>query len=184
MWHVKSKCLSCKDKELTSKGLYNRVCKVVDVSSYYYLATEYLECGKCNKTYLSWSKDILDQLDQCHRVQFTVALTHKLACDVKVVTLLWSHTQGNSSALLHSSLEEMHSEAWLRKALLYLTDCDQHRRSYVHGMWRFQLRGQPVYQPIPEYTGTDSYKWLQACYSQDVLQQLLEVKAQITSIYG
>ncbi len=185
MWRIKITCVVCKDRELTSKGLYNRVRQVVDVSSSYFMATEYLECGSCKKTFISWSKDVISQLDPGHRAQFPAVLTYRLACDIKVVTLLRSRTLGNSSALLHHSLEEMHSEAWLRKLLLYLTDCEQHKSNVREGIMRtFLPSGSQQYLPPPPYPGTHTYKWLLACYTQDVLARLEEVKGQITSVYG
>ena len=56
MYLIQLFCTECKSRELTSKGLYNRVRLVVDVSSHYYLATEYLECRSCKRTYISWSQ--------------------------------------------------------------------------------------------------------------------------------
>ena len=78
MWRVQLKCLdqNCKH-QLTGAGLYKTVRQVLDLSTYYNLATEYLQCSKCHKKYSSWSKGMLDQLDVGHRSQFPVILTHR-----------------------------------------------------------------------------------------------------------
>lgn len=186
MWAIQLYCLKCARKELTTKGLYNRVRRVVDVSSYYYLAAEYLECRACKKTYISWSQEILHQLDPAHRLQFPAVLTYKGACDISVITLLRSRTLGNSPSLLHHSIHEMHSEAWLKQVLLYLADCQRHRKACETGMMQYvKTAGAPLtYDPPPAFAGIQNYRWLLACYGKDVLSRLEEVKAQVTSTYG
>jgi len=73
------KCIqsACSGRRLTACGLYKQVRQVVDLDGFYTLASEYLECGKCNKKYISWSDAILDQLDVGHRSQFPAILTYK-----------------------------------------------------------------------------------------------------------
>ena len=181
MWGFRFTCKTCPDQELTSKGLYNHVCNVVDVSSKYYLATEYLECRSCKKTYISWSQDILNQLDAGHRAQFPAVLTYKNTCDLKIVKLMRARTLGNSSTFLMHGLEELHSESWMRTLLLYLTDCDQHQSKQKKGVMKHM---ECSYKSPPKYQGLTSYKWLLACYARDVLSRLEEIKAQITSVYG
>ena len=68
MWRVQLKCLhqNCKH-QLTGAGLDKTVRQVVDLSTYYNLATEYLQCSKCHKKYSSWSK----------KIQFPVILTYR-----------------------------------------------------------------------------------------------------------
>jgi hypothetical protein len=56
-------------------GVYAKVRTVLDVDRYYYLATENIQCYKCGKRMLSWSPDILKQLDPGHRSKFTAILT-------------------------------------------------------------------------------------------------------------
>ena len=182
MWQIKLHCINCDNKELTSKGLYNRIRDVVDTDCQYYMAAEYLECRACKKTYISWSQDILKQLDPGHRLQFPAILTYKKACDVKVMTLLRSRTLGNSATVLRNSILELHSETWLKQVLLYLTDCEQHKKKHVSGVMRHLP--PPVYQPPPNFTPIPTYQWVLGVYSQDVLSRLDEVKAQITSVYG
>ena len=79
MWSVDLKCIqsACSGRRLTACGLYKQVRQVVDLDGFYTLASEYLECGKCNKKYISWSDAILDQLDVGHRSQFPAILTYK-----------------------------------------------------------------------------------------------------------
>ncbi len=122
MFRIRLICVHCSKKELTSKGLYNILRTVLDIDAVYYLATEYLVCKSCGKTYISWSMPVLEQLDLGHRSQFPVVLTHWTAIDGKVLTLLRSRTLDNTPTALHHSREELHGEAWLRQLLLYLTD--------------------------------------------------------------
>ncbi len=184
MWRVKLFCIKCKDKELTSKGTYKKVRKVVDIDSQYYLATEYLECSRCKKTYLPWLTDILNQLDLGHRKQFPCILSFKLACDLRVITMLRSRTAGNSTSLVQHTLDELHSESYLKNILHYLSDCELYAKKFAAGIQNsFAMEMDPFTDP-PQYTGMHSSRWLATVYSNDILQRLDEVKAQITSVYG
>jgi hypothetical protein len=177
-WQIPLYCTNCSKKSLTAKGLYNRLRTVIDVDCFYFIGAEYLECKTCRKCYISWSKEVMDQLDLGHAMQFPATLTHRGACDSKVVTLLRARTLGNSSTALHHNIEELHSEAWLRRTLLYLTDCETHSRSIA----RF---AQPlIYQPPLPFPGLPNYRRLMSGYVADVYRRLTELKAQVTSTYG
>ncbi|ELU11022.1 hypothetical protein CAPTEDRAFT_185707 [Capitella teleta] len=177
-WQIPLYCTNCSKKSLTAKGLYNRLRTVIDVDCFYFIGAEYLECRTCRKCYISWSKEVMDQLDLGHAMQFPATLTHRGACDSKVVTLLRARTLGNSSTALHHNIEELHSEAWLRRTLLYLTDCETHSRSIA----RF---AQPlIYQPPLPFPGLPNYRRLMSGYVADVYRRLTELKAQVTSTYG
>lgn len=58
-------------------GLHNTVRRVLDMSGWYFIATEYLECSSCKKKVAGWSQDILDQLDLIHREKFPAVLTYR-----------------------------------------------------------------------------------------------------------
>ena len=79
IWAYKFVCSGpgCNKKQLTGAGPYKTVRKVLDIDEFYYLIGEVLECTNCKKKFISWSKEILDQLDESHRRQFRVILTHK-----------------------------------------------------------------------------------------------------------
>lgn len=182
MWLLKFRCPNCPNPSLTSKGLYNRVREVVDRDSTYYMVAEHLECRHCKKTHISWGQEILSQMDPGHRYQFPAVLTHRGACDIRVIAQMRSRTLGNSSSLIHHSISEMHSEAWLRRVLLYLSECELHKAKNTTGVMR-QL-GPCTYKEPPPYPGVPTFQWILACYGKDVLSRLEEVKAQVTSTYG
>ena len=48
---------------LSRCGLHRTVREVVDFGDYYYIITEYLECGKCKRKVAAWNTAILGQLD-------------------------------------------------------------------------------------------------------------------------
>ena len=79
LWGFKFVCTQkeCNRQELNSAGVYPHVRQVVDVEGFYNLAGEYLECRRCRKKVISWSKPMLDQLDTGHRLQFPIVLTYK-----------------------------------------------------------------------------------------------------------
>ena len=59
VWAIDFRCPRC-NKSLRSKGIYNRVRLVLDVEDYYYLASEYMDCGSCNGTFLAWGERMLN----------------------------------------------------------------------------------------------------------------------------
>ncbi|EFX63591.1 hypothetical protein DAPPUDRAFT_268197 [Daphnia pulex] len=68
MWAIYFTCPICSDvQSLTSKGLYNRVRKVIDLTCRYYLAAEYLECRSCCGTFISYDARLLSQLPDAKR---------------------------------------------------------------------------------------------------------------------
>uniref|UniRef100_A0A7M5WUE5 DUF6729 domain-containing protein n=1 Tax=Clytia hemisphaerica TaxID=252671 RepID=A0A7M5WUE5_9CNID len=112
-------CPSCR-KSLTSKGLYPKIRKVLDISGWYYLATEYMECRSCNVHANSWDRRILDQLPIGIRVKFPALLTLKYSVDQAVVTFLKSRTLGNTPTAFANSLKEVHIEAWMKTNINYM----------------------------------------------------------------
>ncbi|KAH3890652.1 hypothetical protein DPMN_014737 [Dreissena polymorpha] len=100
IWRLKLVCphAHCNKRELISAGIHQKVRQVVDVSGFYNMASEYLQCTDCDRKVISWSHDILSQLDVGHRVQFPCILTAMLACDMQVILLLRNRGLGNSSS--------------------------------------------------------------------------------------
>jgi len=85
LWKVRLLCAdkACKSP-LASGGLHRRVRQVLDIDRFYNLVTETLICSKCRRSYLSWNREILEQLDMAHRSEFRVILTRRyvaLLCD-------------------------------------------------------------------------------------------------------
>ena len=53
MWLFDFDCPCCKPRRsLRLKGIYNRVCLVLDMKDYYYLAGEYMNCLGCKGTFI------------------------------------------------------------------------------------------------------------------------------------
>nr|XP_055075103.1 uncharacterized protein LOC129454565 [Misgurnus anguillicaudatus] len=151
-------CSDCGKHKLTAAGLYRTVRKVLDIDSWYDLATEYLEC---KKKYPAWSEDILGQLDMGHRSQFPALLTYRYSCDNRVLRMMRERTQGNSVTQLYKKLMEKHSEAWTQRVLQYLTACEPFTRS--------SLVQPPVFAEPTSLPALPKPKWLLAVYTRDVL---------------
>ncbi|KAK2190170.1 hypothetical protein NP493_87g02041 [Ridgeia piscesae] len=102
---VTSTCETVRDINISilsrSKGLYNRVRRVFDVTDIYYLAAEYMDCRSSRGTCVAWDLRILDQLPEGVRACFPVVLTY--ACDWAVLSSLRARTLGNS---LHGALQQ------------------------------------------------------------------------------
>ena len=169
----------CEQHPLTSAGVYPRVRQVLDIDYLYILAAEYLECLKCGRKLISWSPAIIKQLDVGHQMQFPVLMTHKYACDIRVVRLLRQRGLGNSSTQLFCKLEEQHEEAWLIKCAQYLSDWQCFTKASARGMITFPNPEDP-----PQRTHVPKPSWLLMSYCQDVLSRIEEVKAEITLIFG
>ena len=178
MWNVDFQCPTC-TRSLRSKGLYNRVRLVLDVVEYYYLGSEYMDCNTCKGTYIAWDSRMLSQLTDEIRGLFPVILTYKYATDQSVVGLLRSRTLGNSPSALQNNIQEMHTKLWLKRQMLYLSDCDRHKRGR-----ELQKLGSVTYNEGPKFQQIPGAKWFLACYVRDVWSRLDTLKAQITSVYG
>ncbi len=118
MWEFNFTCPTCSDvQSLTSKGLYNRVRKVIDLTCRYYLAAEYLECRSCRGTFISYDARLLSQLPDAYQVRFPIILTRKYACDRAVVNLMRARTLGNSPTAVCHDVHEMQTEDWMRRTI-------------------------------------------------------------------
>ncbi|CAL8406944.1 unnamed protein product [Arctogadus glacialis] len=181
LWRVRLLCphQDCGKAELTSAGLHQRVRLVVGVSGSYYLVAEYLACKSCKRKVISWSHNIVSQLDIGHRLHFPCLLTYKLGCDMQVVRMMRQRGLGNSSSQLQKQLEEQHAESWLGKTIQFLTAYRGVARAISSGLiLPVPLGDLPVMPAVPKH------RWLMQVYAQDVLGRLDEVKASITSLFG
>ncbi|PIK44872.1 hypothetical protein BSL78_18257 [Apostichopus japonicus] len=178
MYQVDFLCPTC-NISLRSKGIYNRVRLVLDVSDFYYLAAEYMDCKQCRGTFISYDDRMMNQLTDAMRVSFPALLTRKYACDRSVLSLLRARTLGNSSTAMQHNILERHSEQWLGKQLQYLSACKQHQNAM-----------RALNMPNQEYEETVTFKafptarWFLACYVRDVWGRIEMLKAALTSVYG
>lgn len=181
LWKVRLTCpgKDCKGQELTSAGIYRTLRRVLSLSGFYYLATEYLECSKCKRKLCNWNQDLLDQLDVGRRTQFPCILTRLKACDLEVVKLLRHRGLGNSVSRLRQNLAEVHGEDMLKRTAHYLSDCQTFSAAHKKG-----LVDKSHFPPPPTPHRVPSCQWLTTVYSFDVQSRLEEVKAAITSVYG
>ena len=152
---------------------------MLDIDSYYNLVAEYLECKACKRKVISWSPEIVKQLDVGHQAQFPVILTYQYACDVRVIRLLRQRGLGNSSTQLQKKLTEQHSERWLQKTAQYLTECQYFARASQRG-----LTDPITFQDPPQFAPLPKYRWLLTVYTHDLMSRIDYVKASITSVFG
>lgn len=178
MFRVDFQCPNC-NISLRSKGIYNRVRPVLDVKDFYYLASEYMDCKRCHGSFLAYDRRMMAQMNDGMKCLFPVLLTWKYACDRSVVSLLRARTLGNTPTALQNNLKELHSEEWLRKQLVYLTDCQRHRRC-VDSMKLLV----PTYHEAEPFKSLPGPKWFLTSYVRDVLERQDTLKAAITSICG
>ncbi|KAI4800779.1 hypothetical protein KUCAC02_007077 [Chaenocephalus aceratus] len=123
LWNVRVFCPTC-GKQLTGGGVHRRSRKVLDIDRYYLMVTETLRCSVCVVNFLSTSQTVRDQLDLPHQKMFRLILTHKYACDIRVIRFLRERTLGNSPArLVKKQLKENHGEEWLNRLAHYLGEC-------------------------------------------------------------
>ncbi len=83
---------------------------------------------------------ILAQLSDGLKAHFPVVMTRVYACDISVISLLRGRTLGNSPSAFRNNLQEVHSEEWLRKQLIYLQDCKRHKDALLS-----------FHHPVPDY---------------------------------
>ena len=179
LWKVRLTCpgKDCKGQELTSAGIYRTLRRVLSLSGFYYLATEYLECSKCKRKLCNWNQDLLDQLDVGRRTQFPCILTRLKACDLEVVKLLRHRGLGNCVSRLRQNLAEVQGEDMLKRTAHYLSDCQTFSAAHKKG-----LVDKSHFPPPPTPHRVPFCQWLTTVYSFDVQSRLEEVKAAITSV--
>ena len=157
----------------------NRVRTVIDVESRYYLASEYLECLSCNGTFIAYNSRLTEQLPDALKFQFPTVLKRKFATDKSVVAMMRARTLGNSPTATCNDISELHSEEWMQSTVMYLSDCDRHKRS------RESLKlPASLYENLPAFTSLLTAKWFLATYVRDVWSWLDSLKASMTSVYG
>ncbi|XP_071963285.1 uncharacterized protein [Antedon mediterranea] len=181
IWLIKLVCTrpGCKNRPLTSAGLYRHVRLVLDLDCHYILATEYLECPNCHAKQIGWSNNILEQLDLPHRLQFPAVLSYRLACDNRVLQLLKYRGFGNSPSQLRQQVLEQHARRWNERVALYLQDCKKFCDARDSG-----LITAPKFDQVSEMIPVPSVKWFLTIYSNDVMRRIDELKASITSTFG
>ena len=84
-------------------------------------------------------------------------------------------TPGNSVTRLYNQLREQHSLAWMSRTLYYLSVCDHF---VVPGAAPLRVT------PLPPFLDVPSVQWLLTVHGYDVLFQLEDFKARVTSIFG
>ena len=167
MWKIDFQCPRCK-KSLTSKGLYNRVCLVLDIKDYYYLAAEYMKCRVCKGTFIVWDHQTLGQLADGVRSWFPVILTYKYACDKSIICLLYGRTLGNSPTAVQHTVHEAHSAYWMHRQIQFLSDCQK----YSAGL-------RSLGQAVPSFDQTAPFRslltmwWFLVVYVRDVSPQCM-----------
>jgi hypothetical protein len=146
--------------------------QVLDVDCVYYMATEYLECSHCKRKVIPWSAPVLSQLDLGHWNQFPAIVTHKYACDLRVIRLLRDRGLGNGPYRLYKTIVEEHNERYLQKSLAYLTQCKSFQNASNIG-----LVTPPALSEPPPMATVPKFRWLLSVYCQDVLLRFDEVKS-------
>ncbi|KAG7524491.1 hypothetical protein JOB18_012650 [Solea senegalensis] len=173
MWAYHLKC-PADGQKLMAAGLYETVRRVLDMSGWYFMATECLQCSACNKKIVGWSQDIVDQLDVAHREQFPAVLTYNLSCDKAVIRQLNERTLGNSVARLSASLVEQHSREWMARSIQYLSV-----------LRKLRAPGAPPKEvSIPKLMKVPELTWFSRVYILDAMTRLDDTKARVTSIFG
>lgn len=176
MWAYRLVCTkpNCRrlGNHLRPCGLYNTVLRVLDMSGWYFIVTEILECCSCKKKMTGWSQDILDQLDLIHREKFPAVLTDRLSCDKELVRLMQCQTPGKSATAMYRHLCARHKEQWMAQATEYLSV-----------LKKFQDLSTVTVR-VPQMMPVPSPSLLLAVYAKDALTRLGEMKARVTSIYG
>ena len=160
-----------------SKGWSLR--RIVDLSCYYYLATDELNCKRCNRAFHLWDNLlvptntsvaitvlilILNQLSELYLQQFPAVLAYKLGCNRNVFALLRGRTLGNSPTALSNAILELLTDEWPCNQLCYLDECRRYvyrlvecdevcgscLSSYSDGQTRLLKCAAPEFEAVPK----------------------------------
>ncbi|XP_060943163.1 uncharacterized protein LOC133020572 [Limanda limanda] len=175
LWKLKLSCPAC-SKQLTGYGAHKRCRKVLDVDRFYLLITETLFCSACKTSYISSSKQILDQLDMPTRMDFSPILTQRFAVDIRVLVPLRERALGNSPSRIVRQLRENHSRVWIQFLIKYFAKCTDF--SERQGLLPL------TFQEPPELLAIPSHRWMLTVYGRDILNRLDHIKASITCTFG
>lgn len=165
---------------MTRHGWYKTVRLVLDVSSWYYMVTEFYDCTSCRTGFAAWDSRLINQMDASIAYLFPAVMTYHHASDKKVMSLLRGRTQGNSPTALQQRLQELHSEDYLQRCGIYLDLC----RQYAAVCRCFGKHVPKFEDPPPPLKTLHSARWLLSCYVRDVYSRLPLLHAAITSIGG
>ena len=159
------------------KSTYETVRLVLDVQSFYYIATEYLECP-CGVRVAAWDQRLLETLPYATKCQFPACLTYKFALDKSLLTMLRSRSIGNSSTAIQKTINEVHSERYLRNAAMYLQDCKRYQEDSKFVIVDKNFEELPARKMVP------TPKWFLSTYAHDVMYRAHMLKGSITSVFG
>ena len=125
LWKVRLSCPepACHGHQLTSSSntYKHTIRRVLDFSSFYNMASEYLECTRCKEWYISWSDTVLNQLSWRRRSKFLAILTYRYARDMEVVGTMRERSLGNSCTQLYRKLVEQHRLTWMQRGIEYMS---------------------------------------------------------------
>ncbi|KAK1798042.1 hypothetical protein P4O66_000541 [Electrophorus voltai] len=80
-WPFKLLCSpNCSGHKLMVCGLYKTIRRVLDFSSWYFVATKYLECRRCKKKVVGWLQDVLDHLHPVDKEKFPAVMIYRHLC--------------------------------------------------------------------------------------------------------
>ncbi|XP_064856746.1 uncharacterized protein LOC115112622 [Oncorhynchus nerka] len=160
-----------KRQKLTGCGVYKTVRRVLDMDGWYYMGTEYsyrgwyymgteyLECRLCKKLLAGWSLEVLNQLDTSGQAEREDTGEQ---CDQAV-----QPAEGAAQPDLDESDPVL--------TLYYRSVCDHF---VVPGAAPLRVTPPPPFLDVP------SAQWLLTVHGYDVLFQLEDFKARVTSIFG
>lgn len=107
-------------------------------------------------------------------------INHRYSCDKHVIRLLRERTLRNSSTKLYKQVLEQHSEDYLQRVLRFL----QAREPFhIQAQKRMLTINSPT-KNIPDMAPVPKPSWSLAVYIREVMSQLDELKAKVTSTFG
>ena len=177
MWEAKFTCPDC-SKPLRKHGIYSNVRRVLDVSCFYYIATEHLDCI-CGKSFQSWDSRLMSQLPYGTQLKFPAVLTYKYAVDKNLLIDLRARTLGNSPTSIHTLVNLKHSESYIKRSVMYLEDVKRHRAAL-----KMHCCPAVTYSEVLPMTPVPTPKWFLSTYARDVMFRKDTLKGSITSVFG
>lgn len=113
------------------------------------------------------------------QIKFPAVLTYKYTVDKNLLFDLRARTMGNSPTSIHTLINLVHSDSYIKLSVMYLEDVKRHQAAL-----KMHCCPAATYSEVPPMTPVPTPKWFLSAYVHDVMFRKDTLKGSITSAFG